>query len=136
MTAALACAAASGTVRCVPPTLTMFHNPRCSKSRQALEVLQQAGRIVGDDLEIVNYRIDPPTSSTLKALIASSGRPPIDFIRTGPDVDLAGVDIGDADSVAGFLAAQPEVLQRPIVTDGTRSVIGRPPETVRDLLGG
>ena len=120
----------------VPPTLTMFHNPRCSKSRAALEILQEHGLSVGTDLVLVDYLAEPPTAAQLQHVVEGAAESPREFLRLGPDVPVDGIDLDDPIAVAAVLASNPAALQRPIVTDGVRSVIGRPPERVKELLGG
>lgn len=128
-------AVSSGTVLGVPP-ITMLHNPRCSKSRAALEILLAAGRRVDHDLIVIDYLVDPPASGILYDMIVTSGMPPASFIRMDPAPDIEVVDLSSAASVSQFLAEHPEAMQRPVVTDGATTVIGRPPERVQELLRG
>jgi len=114
--------------------LTLFHNPRCSKSRRALELLREHGA----DFEVVEYLERPPTRQAIESLIEASDSPAADFVRRGDAAfKEAGLSLSaDADvaEVALLLAAHPRVLQRPIVAGGGKAVIGRPPERVLELL--
>lgn len=120
----------------VPPKLTVLHNPRCSKSREALGILTDYGYSVDSNLTVVDYLVYPPTAETIRDLITTCADAPSAFVRPDPDVDTSGLDVDDPSAVASLLAEHPAMLQRPIVTDGTTTIIGRPPERIRELLGG
>jgi arsenate reductase (glutaredoxin) len=116
-------------------TITIYHNPRCSKSRQTLELIKNAGVRP----RIVKYLDDPPGPERIRELAATLGVPVAELLRRNEDefrtaADLP--DLGDDASLAAWLARHPRVLQRPIVIDdGARAaVIGRPPEKVRQIL--
>lgn len=111
----------------------IYHNPRCSKSRQALQLLREHGI----EPEVVEYLNTPPGWQELDQLLGMLGGEPRDLLRTGePEYQAAGLD--DAalprDAVLQALQAHPRLLQRPIVVRGERAVIGRPPERVLELL--
>ena len=120
----------------MPPKLTVLHNPRCSKSREALGILTDYGYSVDSNLTVVDYLVYPPTAETIRDLITTCADAPSAFVRPDPDVDTSGLDVDDPSAVASLLAEHPAMLQRPIVTDGTTTIIGRPPERIRELLGG
>lgn len=115
-------------------TIVLWHNPRCSKSREALELLRSHGiePIVRDYLET------PPTESELRHVIDLLGVSPRDIARI--DGEMSDVDAvlrgsaPDADAVIALLLAHPQLIQRPIVIMDNRAVIGRPPERVLELL--
>ena len=116
-------------------TLTIYHNPRCSKSRLALKII----RGTGAEPEIVQYRKDPPTAPEIEKIAAALQVPVADLLRRGESTfreaaDLPALD--DSTRLAHWLAANPIVLQRPIIVDNDSgyAVIGRPPENVRELL--
>jgi arsenate reductase len=116
-------------------TITIYHNPRCSKSRKTLEIIESAGVAPA----VVRYLDDPPGADRIRELAATLGVPVADLLRRNEDdfrnaTDLP--DLQDDASLANWLAAHPKVLQRPIVIDDAagRAVIGRPPENVADLL--
>ena len=112
---------------------TIWHNPRCSKSRQTLELL----RSKGVEPAIREYLKDPPSKAEVEKLIDLLGGDPHDLIRDGePEFKALGkkkADLGKAD-IAKAVAAHPILLQRPIVVAGSRAAIGRPPEAVLPLL--
>lgn len=114
-------------------SLTIWHNPRCGKSRQTLELLRSRGM----EPTIREYLKQPPGKAEVETLIAQVGGDPTALIRDGePDFKKLGrkkADLGKADIVEA-IAAHPILLQRPIVVSGTRAVIGRPPEAVLALV--
>jgi arsenate reductase len=113
--------------------ITLWHNPRCSKSRQTLALIEAAGHPV----TIRKYLDDAPSISELDAALAALGNPPaIQMMRKGEAVfkELGlRADTDDADLIAA-MAAHPILIERPIAFKGARAVIGRPPEAVKDLL--
>lgn len=116
--------------------LTIYHNPRCSKSRQTLEIIREAGV----EPAVVRYLQDTPSAAEILALASALRLPVSDLLRRGESAfkdarDLPALE--DDDALAQWLAAHPAVLQRPIVVDAEtgRAVVGRPPDNVRDLLG-
>lgn len=115
--------------------LTIFHNPRCSKSRKTLELIRDAG--IEPDIRL--YLEDAPTTEEIVALAGRLGEPVANLLRRGEAEFKAARDLPDlADDVAlaAWVAAHPIVLERPIVLDDDsgRAVVGRPPENVRVLL--
>jgi arsenate reductase len=114
-------------------TVTIWHNPRCGKSRQALELLKSKGI----DPAIREYLKQPPTKAEVEKLIELVGGDVKDLIRDGePEFKKLGkkkADLTRAD-VAKAIAAHPILLQRPVVVSGRRAALGRPPEAVLSLL--
>jgi len=115
---------------------TIYHNPRCSKSRKTLELLEEQGV----EPRIVRYLEEPPSADEITALAARLGVPVRELLRQKEDEFRAArdsLDLDDDASLAAWLSAHPKVLERPIVVDedGGRAVIGRPPENVLGLLG-
>lgn len=113
--------------------VTIFHNPKCSKSRQTLEVLRDHGQ----DPNVIEYLKTPPDAATLGELVKKLGLQPLDIMRTGEDLFKAARDsvlVMSVDEQLNWLAANPKVLQRPIVVVGERARIGRPPESVLEIL--
>jgi arsenate reductase len=111
---------------------TIYHNPRCSKSRAALALLAEHGA----DVTVVEYLKTPPSPMELRELLTKLGRPARDIVRSGePEFKTAGIglDAGE-DTLIGLIAAHPQLLQRPIVVVGRSARIGRPPEDVLELL--
>lgn len=111
----------------------LYHNPRCSKSRGALDLLQENGI----EPEVVRYLDDPPDAGTLRALVGKLGIRPRELLRTGEEeyrsLGLADESLGD-DAIIEAMAAHPRLIERPILVRGDRAVIGRPPERVLELL--
>lgn len=113
--------------------ITMYHNPRCSKSRATLELLHKRGLTP----EIIEYLVTPPDPATLEALARKLDRRPRDFLRTG---ESAWKDLGlspdsvDDEELLRLMSEHPILIERPIVVCGDRARIGRPPETVLEIL--
>ena len=106
----------------------IYHNPRCSKSREALAILQDAGAEVEIEIEIVEYLKHPPSADTLRDLYARAGISPRDGLRK--DAKVAG----DDEAVLAAMAADPAIIERPLVTTTKGVRLGRPPERVREIL--
>ena len=115
-------------------TLTIYHNPRCSKSRAALALLQE--RQV--PLRVIEYLKQPPSRQELAALRGQLGRPAAEWIRSAePAFKEAGLGAHSSEEqLLDAMAAHPILIERPIVVRGTRAVVGRPPERVLELLEG
>jgi arsenate reductase len=114
-------------------TITIYHNPRCSKSRQTLQILQDRGHTP----VIIEYLETPPDASTLAGLVEKLDLAPSDIIRTAESVYKdAGAQIKNktGPELLAWLALNPQAIQRPIVVVGDRACIGRPPESVLDIL--
>ena len=111
--------------------ITIYHNPRCSKSRATLALLHERGH----SPEIIEYLKTPPDSSTLHTLAHKLGLPLADIVRTGEQAfkDNNLTNAND-DALATAISEHPILLQRPIVVSGDRAAIGRPPESVLDIL--
>lgn len=114
-------------------TITIWHNPRCGKSRETLALLQKKGV----EPSIREYLKQPPTKAEVTKLIDLVGGNPQDLIRDGePEFKALGkkkANLGKAE-IAAAIAAHPILLQRPVVVAGSRAAIGRPPEAVLPLL--
>lgn len=115
--------------------LTIFHNPRCSKSRKTLELIRDAG--IEPDVRL--YLEDAPTAEEVAGIAARLGKPVAGLLRRGEGEfktanDLP--DLADDAGLAAWVAAHPIVLERPIVLDDNsgKAVVGRPPENVLALL--
>ncbi|MBB5016730.1 arsenate reductase (glutaredoxin) [Rehaibacterium terrae] len=111
----------------------LYHNPRCSKSRGALELLRERGI----EPRIVAYLDTPPSVDELTRLQAMLGLPPRAWMRKGePEYAELGLDddsLTDAQLIAA-MAAHPRLIERPIFVHRGRAVVGRPPERVLELL--
>lgn len=111
--------------------LTILHNPRCSKSRAALEVIGERPATV------VHYLKQPLSQAELLELLGKLDDEPAALVRRDPlftELGLAADDVRSAEQVAALLAEHPQLMERPVVIAGGRAVIGRPTERVVDLL--
>lgn len=118
----------------------IFHNPRCSKSREALNLLEDRDL----NLEIVKYLDEPPTREELVELISILEDPPSELVRRDPRFKELGIDpasLDDVDVVVDLLVAEPSLMQRPVVVSNGRAIIARPTpdlpiqQHLVDLLG-
>jgi arsenate reductase len=111
----------------------IYHNPRCSKSRRALELLRERGL----EPTVVEYLKTPPDAATLRGLLAMLGSPARDLLRRG---EAAYAELGLADSLdddetlLAAMVAHPVLIERPVVVVDGRAVLGRPPESILPLL--
>lgn len=114
----------------------IYHNPRCSKSREALAVVEQYCQRHGMPMEIIKYLENPPTKAELALLLEQLGTPPEAMVRQGEDEYKAmGLSPADSkDKVLDAIAACPKLLQRPIVVYREKALIARPPELLHDFL--
>jgi arsenate reductase len=109
----------------------IYHNPRCSKSRATLALLEQRGI----DADIVDYLATPPSRDVLRRLLRKLGAPALTMVRTDePEFQPYKARALDDDQILDLLVAHPRLLQRPIVEIDTKARIGRPPERVLELL--
>jgi len=111
----------------------IYHNPRCSKSRQTLQLLKERGI----EAEIIEYLQTPPDASTLVELAGQLGVSLRELLRTGEDEYKQArnnIDAMDDAALASWLTANPKVIQRPIVVSAKGARIGRPPGRVLEIL--
>ncbi len=112
---------------------TIYHNPRCSKSRETLALLEQAGATP----HVVEYLKTPPTAAELKAIVAKLGIEPQQLVRKSEEVyrsHYAGKTLSAAQWIDAMVK-HPVLIERPIVIRGKEAVLGRPPQNVKKLLG-
>lgn len=126
-------ASSFGQVPTMPPSI-LYYNPRCSKCRQALDLLRSRGV----EPQIVEYLAHPPTADELAALVAKLGFADArQLMRQGEpayrDLGLAAPELTQSALIAA-LAATPELFERPVLVHGDRAVVGRPPERVLEIL--
>lgn len=110
----------------------IYHNPRCSKSRETLKLLEAGGTAY----EIVEYLKTPPSKEELKKIAHKLGIKPLDFVRKGEKLykeKFAGQDLADEEWFS-ILPQNPILIERPIVVKGDRAIIGRPPENVKKVI--
>ena len=113
--------------------LTLYHNPRCSKSRGALELLEARGLTP----TVVRYLETPLDAAQLERLLDKLGITARQLLRTGEDeykdLNLADESLSQAQLIAA-IAAHPKLMERPILEAGEKAVIGRPPEKILEIL--
>ncbi|MFJ2548264.1 arsenate reductase (glutaredoxin) [Pseudomonas sp. NPDC087612] len=113
--------------------LTLYHNPRCSKSRGALELLEARGLAP----TVVRYLETPPTAGELKALLGKLGISARQLLRSGEDeyktLNLADASLSEAQLIEAMVQ-HPKLIERPILIAGNKAAIGRPPEKVLEIL--
>lgn len=108
---------------------TIWHNPRCSKSREALAILQEAGA----DVEVVDYLHNPPNRDQLAALYSRAGLTPREGLRTSEDAAKPLKGASD-DAILDAMIADPILIERPLVETTKGVVLAGPPVKVRDIL--
>ena len=113
---------------------TLYHNPRCSKSRQALEIVQQSGV----DCNVVEYLKHPLAAEQILSLLSRLRGGVEDLIRTNEnEYKQSGFNhssLDDSRAIARLLEENPRLMQRPIYDNGEDAVIGRPPESIKEIL--
>ena len=113
--------------------LSIFHNPRCSKSRKTLEIIE----INDVEVQVILYLQDPPSVSELNSLLEKLGMKASELVRKGEtiikelNIDLSSISNDDLISI---MAEHPILIERPIVFNESSAIIGRPPENVEELL--
>ncbi len=114
-------------------TLTIYHNPRCSKSRQTLTLIEESGAQV----EIVHYLEKIPSANKLKEILKKLGIPPRELLRKGEEaykvLGLSDSSLSDKTLIEAMVE-HPKLIERPIVVKGAKGILGRPPENVLSLL--
>jgi len=120
-----------------PKSVTMsvkiYHNPRCSKSRQTLQLLQERNV----DIEIIEYLKTPPTAAELSDILKKLNMEPRALMRKNEaEYKATGMDNTDLslDELIAGMVASPKLIERPIVLANDKAAIGRPPESVLDIL--
>lgn len=111
----------------------IYHNPRCSKSRQTLALLEERGL----DPEVILYLENPPSKTELKSLVKKLGFDTArDMMRVkeAPYMELKLKDVDVDDALVDAMAQNPILIERPIVVNGDKAAIGRPPERVLEIL--
>src|SRR3546814_68584 len=102
---------------------TILHNPRCSKSREALAILEAAGA----EVTVIDYLKAPPSAADLKALYARAGMTPREGLRTA-ETGAKALTHADDDAILAAMTADPILIERPLVATDKGVVLGRPPE--------
>jgi arsenate reductase (glutaredoxin) len=112
--------------------MKFYHNPRCRKSREGLMYIQEKGI----EVEVIDYLKDPLSLHDLKEIVMKLGLKPVDIIRTQEEYyrkNLKGRNFTDEEWLR-IIVENPKLLQRPIVVEKHKAVIGQPPENINQLL--
>ncbi|MBT3272290.1 MAG: arsenate reductase (glutaredoxin) [Spirochaetales bacterium] len=113
--------------------ILIYHNPKCSKSREALNILNESG----EETEVIEYLKTPPDASAIEKILDMLGCDPLDIMRT-KEADFRELGLHEdgvtREQLIEAMVARPILIERPIVVKDNRVVLGRPPEKVRELL--
>ena len=112
--------------------MKIYHNPRCSKSRETLNIIKESGK----DVDIIEYLKTPPTAEELEEVLLKLNLPIEYLIRTGEEIyktEYKDKELTDAEWIQA-LVEHPNMLERPIVVNDDQAILGRPPENVQKLL--
>lgn len=112
--------------------IKIYHNNRCSKSRCGLDILKKSGK----DYEVVKYLDDIPSANELKGIIKLLNIKPIDLVRKGESIwkdNYKNKDLNDAEIITAMIE-NPKLIERPIIINGNKAVIGRPPELILAII--
>ncbi|WP_369047808.1 arsenate reductase (glutaredoxin) [Tenacibaculum sp. UWU-22] len=112
--------------------IKIYHNPRCSKSRQGLAILEQSGK----EFEVVKYLDNTLSEKELTEIIALLHIKPIELVRKNEQIwkdNFKGKNLSDTDIIKA-MAENPKLIERPIVINGNKAVIGRPPESIQEII--
>ena len=113
--------------------MKIYHYPRCSKSKQALQLIREQGL----EPEIILYLGSPPNKAELRDILQKLGKNADDILRKGEadyKAHFTAISRTDEKALIELLVAYPKVIERPIVVSGAKAVIGRPPEAILVLL--
>lgn len=111
--------------------IKIYHNQRCSKSRCTLDILKDKSV----EMEVIDYQVNPPSSEELKDILRMLDMKPLDLIRKGEDIykgNFKGKELSDEEWI-DVMIKHPKLIERPIVVNNGRAVIGRPPENVQRI---
>lgn len=112
--------------------ITIYHNNRCRKSREGLEIIQQSGKA----FKIVNYLEEVPSETDLKNIIKLLQIKPIELVRVNEAIwkeNYKNKNLSDAEIITA-MHKNPKLIERPIVINGNKAVVGRPPETIKQII--
>lgn len=112
--------------------IQIYHNPRCSKSRQGLAILENSGK----EFEVIKYLEDIPSEKEFKEVLKKLGISPIELVRKNEAIwksDFKGKNLSD-DELIQIMLEHPKLIERPIVVNNNKAVIGRPPEKIESII--
>ena len=112
--------------------VTLYHNPRCSKSRQALEVVEALPADAGFAVDVVRYLDTPPSADELTAIVAKLEDPLSALVRKEKwdELGVTAADVATPEGVVAVLTAHPQLMERPLIVTADRAFIGRPTDRV------
>lgn len=112
--------------------IKIYHNPRCRKSREGLAILEESGK----DFEVVKYLENIPTKAELRSILSCLGLSPENLVRKNEAIwkeNYRSRMLSD-EEILDAMILHPKLIERPIVVNGNKAVIGRPPERISELL--
>jgi len=112
--------------------IKIYHNPRCRKSREGLTILEESGK----EFEVIKYLDDVPSKNELSNIIKKIGISPIQLIRKTEKIwkeNYKGKELSDAEIIAA-MSENPKLIERPIVINNNKAVVGRPPESILEII--
>nr|WP_321245505.1 arsenate reductase (glutaredoxin) [uncultured Psychroserpens sp.] len=112
--------------------ITILHNPRCTKSREGLSLLENSGK----DFEVIKYLDEPISEDTLKNIISLLDIKPIELVRKNEAIwksDFKGKTLSD-NQIIKAMVMHPKLIERPIVINGKKAAIGRPSQNILDII--
>ena len=112
--------------------IKIYHNPRCTKSRQGLELLENSGK----EFEIIKYLEDIPTKKELREIIEFLGINPMDLVRKNEPIwkeSFKGKKLSDT-AIINAMIKYPKLIERPIIINNSKAVIGRPTEIIKSII--
>lgn len=112
--------------------IKIYHNPRCKKSREGLAILEESGK----DFKIIKYLDEVPSKDEIKSILDQLGISPIDLVRTQEKIwkeNYKGKTLTNSELIEA-LHEHPKLIERPIVINNNKAVIGRPPENIKEIL--
>ncbi|WP_426430492.1 arsenate reductase (glutaredoxin) [Winogradskyella sp. HB-48] len=112
--------------------ITIYHNPRCRKSREGLALVEESGKT----FEVIKYLEDLVSDKELKTIIAKLGIKPIDLVRKNETIwksDYKDKELSD-EQIIKIMVKHPKLIERPIVISGNKAVVGRPKELILDII--
>ncbi|WP_460219046.1 arsenate reductase (glutaredoxin) [Psychroserpens sp. MEBiC05023] len=112
--------------------INIYHNPRCSKSREGLALLENSGK----DFEVIKYLDEPISEEQLKSIVNTLGVKPLELVRTNEAIwksEYKEKTLTDSQIIKA-MTVHPKLIERPIVINGKKAIIGRPPIKILDII--
>ena len=112
--------------------IKIYHNQRCSKSRNTLKLIEEKS----SDIEVIDYQSNPPTRLELEEILKMLDLKPLELVRKGESIfkeNYNGKELSDSEWI-DVMIQNPKLIERPIVLNNSKAIIGRPPENVLDIL--